>query len=352
LRTASRPFSSYPPPVAALLLILLLLGGCNEVDTGLTTMPAALGPQQLGVIINDRDPLSRRIAEYYVVKRRIPQRNQIHVSFEPGSAVMEPNRFHALKAQVDTAAPQTVEAYALAWTVPYRVGCMSITTAFAAGFSADFCAAKCTPTRSSPYYDSNSRRPFADFGWRPAMLLAGSSLEEVKALIDRGVASDFSNPPGTGYLVSTSDRQRNVRAWFYPGIKMMQGDRFRISLINADRLEYRDDIMFYFTGLARVAGLETDTFRPGAIADHLTSSGGKLNGSSQMSSLRWLEAGATGSYGTVTEPCAFVDKFPRPNVVIDRYLNGETLLESYWKSVAQPGQGVFIGEPLARPFAQ
>jgi hypothetical protein len=45
-----------------------------------------------------------------------------------------------------------------------------------------------------------------------------------------------------------------------------------------------------------------------------------------------------------------VDKFPRPNLVIDAYLNGETLIESYWKSVAWPGQGVFIGEPLATPF--
>jgi hypothetical protein len=32
------------------------------------------------------------------------------------------------------------------------------------------------------------------------------------------------------------------------------------------------------------------------------------------------------------------------------YLSGETLLESYWKSVAMPGQGLFIGDPLARPF--
>jgi hypothetical protein len=27
------------------------------------------------------------------------------------------------------------------------------------------------------------------------------------------------------------------------------------------------------------------------------------------------------------------------------------LLEAYWKSVAMPGQGLFLGEPLARPFA-
>jgi hypothetical protein len=33
------------------------------------------------------------------------------------------------------------------------------------------------------------------------------------------------------------------------------------------------------------------------------------------------------------------------------YLQGETLLEAYWKSVAMPGQGIFVGDPLARPFA-
>jgi len=49
---------------------------------------------------------------------------------------------------------------------------------------------------------------------------------------------------------------------------------------------------------------------------------------------------------------AFVEKFPRPDIVINRYLNGETLIEAYWKSVAWPGQGVFIGEPLARPFVE
>lgn len=33
-----------------------------------------------------------------------------------------------------------------------------------------------------------------------------------------------------------------------------------------------------------------------------------------------------------------------------RYLDGETLLEANWKSVAMPGQGLFIGDPLARPY--
>ena len=70
-----------------------------------------------------------------------------------------------------------------------------------------------------------------------------------------------------------------------------------------------------------------------------------------MSSLRWLEAGATGSYGTVVEPCNIPGKFPDPVVMMKHYLAGETLLEAYWKSVLMPGQGLFIGEPLARPYA-
>jgi uncharacterized protein (TIGR03790 family) len=109
--------------------------------------------------------------------------------------------------------------------------------------------------------------------------------------------------------------------------------------------------MFYFTGISQVSQLKSNRFLPGAIADHLTSFGGMLTDSHQMSSLRWLEAGTTGSYGTVVEPCNFPQKFPHPGVVMYYYLRGETLLQAYWKGVQQPGQGIFIGDPLARPFA-
>jgi len=32
-------------------------------------------------------------------------------------------------------------------------------------------------------------------------------------------------------------------------------------------------------------------------------------------------------------------------------MHGESLIEAYWKGVAWPSQGIFIGEPLAAPFA-
>jgi uncharacterized protein (TIGR03790 family) len=108
--------------------------------------------------------------------------------------------------------------------------------------------------------------------------------------------------------------------------------------------------MFYFIGAASVAGLDSNHFLPGAVGDHLTSYGGALTDGSQMSALRWLEAGATGSYGTVVEPCNLTAKFPNTGLMMRHYLAGETLVEAYWKSVAMPGQGLFIGEPLATPF--
>ena len=335
------------------LLLLNLLAACNagiETAPGNSIPPTGLGPQQLAVIVNDDDPLSRQITDYYVNRRHIPSDNIIHVDFKPGDKVMRPQIFRQLKAEIDRRTPAAVQAYALTWTAPYRVGCMSITTAFAAGFDKDFCGQGAKPTRTSPYFDSSSTRPFDDFGWRPAIMLAGSSFDTVKALIDRGIAADTSRPEGSAYLLSTTDRHRNMRARFYPGIHLLQADRFKIQSITGNTLRHREDVMFYFTGLAQVAGIDTNNYLPGALADHMTSTGGQLTDSRQMSSLRWLDAGATGSYGTVVEPYALVQKFPRPNIVIDRYLNGETLIEAYWKSVEWPGQGVFIGEPLAAPF--
>jgi len=226
---------------------------------------------------------------------------------------------------------------------------MSITTAFAFGFDRGFCAEGCKPTRPSPYYDARVARPFAQLKIRPTMAIAAVSFQQAKALIDRGVESDGSFPAGTAYLLSTSDKARNVRSVWYQAVQQLLEKRVNVRRLPEDALRDKNDVLFYFTGKSSVEGLDTLRFVPGAVADHLTSFGGMLTDSGQMSALRWLEAGATGSYGTVVEPCNMLQKFPHPAVVMDHYLRGETLIEAYWKSVAMPGQGIF-GEPLAAPF--
>ena len=310
----------------------------------------ALDRLQLAVVVNTLDPLSVRIGDYYAARRRISFQNYIKVSFPPRKTVLTHEEFDAIKAQVDRQTLPGVQAYALTWAAPYRVECMSITTAFAFGFDRAFCADGCKPTRISPYFDSPASLPFTQFKLRPTMSIAAVSLERAKALIDRGLESDGSFPSGTAYLVSTSDKARNVRSTWFPTVEQMFKSRLHVRLLREDALRDKTDVLFYFTGVAKVEALDTLRFVPGAVADHLTSTGGMLTDSGQMSVLRWLEAGATGSYGTVVEPCDMLPKFPHPAVVIDHYLRGETLIEAYWKSVAMPGQGIFVGEPLAAPF--
>ena len=106
-------------------------------------------------------------------------------------------------------------------------------------------------------------------------------------------------------------------------------DRFPVRVIESDDFPRLFDVMFFFTGAKSVPYLNRLEFLPGALADHLTSDGGILIGGSQMSIFGWIEAGATGSFGAVTEPCNFLQKFPDPVLAMMYYLNGETLIEAY-----------------------
>lgn len=304
------------------------------------------------MVINTNDPLSVRIGEYYAAQRRLSFQNILRIELPPGRSEITRQEFEEVKRQVDIKTLPMVQAFALTWTVPYRVECMSITSAFAFGFDPAFCEPGCGPTRPSPYYNSSARLPFAKTGIRPAMSIAATSFDQAKALIDRGVASDGSIPRGAAYLLSTSDAARNVRSALFANAQRRIDGRIPVHILKQDRLEHATDVLFYFTGMKSVDGLKTLRFVPGAIADHLTSGGGRIAepAGAQMSVLKWLEAGATGSYGAVVEPCNLPQKFPNPAVVADRYLGGDTLIEAYWKGVAMPGQGLFVGEPLAAPF--
>jgi uncharacterized protein (TIGR03790 family) len=332
-------------------LLALLCSLVWALPAGATVGPAPSGltASDLGLIINESDPLSVQIGDYYQRRRGVPLENVIRVRMTVAPSLSR-TEFARVWKEVQTKLPPHVQALALAWSQPFRVECMSITSAFAFGYSAGYCVEGCEPTAFSVYFDSSSHTPYKDFGIRPAMLVAGRTFEEARALIDRGFASDGTAPRGTAYLMDTSDSHRNARAGSFGFAKAMEGEGLGVQVLKADALKGRSDVVFYFTGVMRVADLKTNKFMPGALADHLTSLGGVLSGSDQMSSLDWLEAGATASYGTVVEPCNFPGKFPNIPIVMRHYLDGETAIESYWKSVMMPAQGVFIGEPLAAPY--
>ena len=328
----------------------LLTAACWLLAGLLSSAAQAIDHTQLAVIVNTADPLSVQIGEYYAERRKISFQNVIKVSFPPGKVALGREEFEVIKGIVDERTLRHVQAYALTWAAPYRVECMSITAAFAFGIDPTFCAQGCNITQVSRYFNSPSTLPFTQLKMRPTMSIAATTFEQAKALIDRGIASDGTQPSGSAYLLSTTDQARNVRSNTYPLVEQLIKGRVFGRAMRQNSVKFVDDVLFYFTGVVQVDGLDTLKFVPGAIADHLTSSGGNLTDSSQMSALRWLEAGATGSYGTVVEPCNLPQKFPSIPIVVGRYLQGETLIEAYWKSVQMPGQGIFIGDPLAAPF--
>lgn len=313
--------------------------------------------QELGLVINDADPYSVEVGEYYARRRNIPAEHVLHVTV-PMKPRLSEAELGELRAAVDRHFPAEVQALALAWTLPYAARCQSITGALAFGIDARLCAQTCDKAQISPYFNSPSVTPFKDFGWRPSMLLAARNVALAKQLIDRGVQSDHTlglrgAPAVEARYIATSDKARSVRAPLFPPPGEFHDKGVRITVQQTDKLEPATRLILLETGTPNLGRLNQLDWAPGALADHLTSSAGLLdNTGGQTTALAWLEAGATASYGTVSEPCNHLQKFPHPQLLLLHYLQGQTALEAYWKSVAWPQQGVFVGEPLAAPFAR
>jgi uncharacterized protein (TIGR03790 family) len=316
--------------------------GCANAET--------LSAERLGVLYNLDDASSQEVAFYYAAQRSIPKTNVVGVHLG-GENTLAPGVFAPLRLRALDQLPASVQSLALVWSRPFAVGCMAITTAFAAGYRSAFCESGCGLTAPNPLFDSDGWLPADTVGWWPAMLIPSDDAAAARALIERGMASDGTAPQGTVYLVRTRDTARNVRSASYGETESEFENRLPIIELGNPVEREIVGAIGYFTGAARVDEISHIHFLPGAVADHLTSTGGVLAGGKQMSAAAWLKQGATASYGNVSEPCNHLEKFPNISVLLHHYLRGETVIEAYWKSVAMPGQGLFIGEPLARPYA-
>ncbi|WP_232410909.1 TIGR03790 family protein [Methylophilus sp. 5] len=331
------------------------MAGAVDVSKKIPLRPSLLKPEDVAVIYNVNDAQSEEVARYYLQARQVPAENLIGVELprHAKDALTVPE-FEALKAQLD-ARLGNQQVLLLVWRTPFAVQCNSITSALTLGLDLNQCRKTCDPGRDSPYFNSPSLRPWADHHVRLSMLLPINSVDAAKALIDRGVLSEFSLNDADGYFLKTRDVARSKpREPFFPQDGMtIKSKKLTLHTLSQESIENQGSVMFYFTGQKQVDFMLTNTYLPGAIADHLTSSGGVLASyNAQMPASRWLDAGVTGSYGTVSEPCNYWQKFPHPQIIMAHYLSGETLIEAYWKSVKWPMQGVFVGEPLAKPYAR
>ena len=312
---------------------------------------------QIGLVINEDDPYSVAVGAHYLARRGLTEAQVLRVRV-PRKARLEREEFAALRLRIEEHFGPQVQALALAWRTPYAVQCQSITGALALGWQPGFCRSSCDAGPASPYFNHGTAQPFSRLGLRPSMLLAAADVAQARQMIDRGVASDGTlgrtfGTPSAAVFLRTPDAARNVRAPLFPEPGYLMARSLALRTLDAASAGRQEDVVLLMTGTARLERLDQFGFVPGALADHLTSYGGVLDGSGgQSTALEWIAAGATASHGTVSEPCNHLQKFPLPPLLLGHYLQGVTALEAYWKSVAWPLQSVFVGEPLAAPFAR
>ena len=343
------------------LLFVCLVGLAGLAAAGepvvVPRITARLTAQDIGLVINVNDPYSVEVGNFNIDARKLQPAQVLRVEL-PVRAELSVDEFQELDAQIKKFFGADTQALALAWSQPFAVDCNSITGALAMGFDRALCSKSCAPSRKSSYFNAYTARPFSDLQMRPTMLLAAKSVEMAQDLIRRGVASDHTlglrgSPPVNAHYLITFDTARSSRAPSFPPPGLLRDFGVDVHVEKSNVLKDVDRLLIYETGLAQVDKLDTLSWVAGGVGDHLTSYGGRLDDKSgQMSAIEWIASGATGSYGTVSEPCSHPQKFPHPQILLLHYVQGASLIEAYWKSVAWPQQGLFIGEPLAAPFAR
>jgi uncharacterized protein (TIGR03790 family) len=328
------------------------------------------GPLNVLVVVNAASRDSRALGAYYLEKHGIPQSHLCTIKAPPRAASISLAEFERdvrlpiLAHLANQGLAGQIHYLVLCLDVPSRVANDNgITSVLYYGYK------PATPGAPQCHVASNSVNQYygaetaytATAGWNRTnapipFLLTATDLETAKQVVDRGAASAGAFPEGAFCLYGSADAARNIRHRAYPVVARqfeLLGRGAWIDVNAAASPAPARPVLGYLNGLAHLpTNLAGAAFAPGAIAEHLTSCAGMIPEPclGQSSVWDWMRLGATASYGTVTEPCAFEVKFPDPMIAF-WYARGFTAGEVLAMSVRHPYQGIWVGDPLAAPFA-
>ncbi|KPJ71841.1 MAG: hypothetical protein AMS14_08940, partial [Planctomycetes bacterium DG_20] len=182
----------------------------------------------------------------------------------------------------------------------------------------------------------------------------GNSLREAVESLRRSAAADGTAPKGTVYFMQNSNVRSTTRAWaFRAAAETLKELGVAAEVLDGRLPTNKPDVAGAMIGTGvfdwKACG---STILPGAICEHLTSSGGVMTGRGGQTPLtEFLRHGAAGASGTVTEPMAIQAKFPLAFMHV-HYARGCSLAEAFYQSVAGPYQLLIVGDPLCRPWAK
>ena len=326
------------------------------------------------LVVNAVSRDSRQLGAYYAKRHGLPEANVCMVHVDPHKPSISPEDFDVcirrpvLEHLAREGLAGQIHFLVLSMDIPTRVNYFNSSTAtLFYGYKAR--PAEAPPCNIAPdsvnQYYAAERAYTSTAGWNATNMpivfsLTAPDLKTGKTVVDRAVASTEAPPPADGLfcLHGSGDKARNVRhrtygratqpfAW--TGVTGAVDVRLT-STVPPDR-----PVALYMGGFAVIPTNFPGAIRfiPGAIADHLTSCGGMVPDPclNQSTVWDWFRLGATVSYGTVAEPCAYEAKFPDPMIAF-WYGRGFTAGEALAMSVRNPYQGLFAGDPLAAPFAR
>jgi uncharacterized protein (TIGR03790 family) len=343
--------------------------GCIAALAAFVTFKLHAGGSGLNtiVIVNQASSNSCELANYYCQQRHVPPQNVLYINWIGGNTLWASNDLQSnlvtplLNMLAARQLTNQIEFLVLSMDIPFQTSVgstvngttsalfyglrmgngtdpLGVTNSYAATegvFGQD------TPLAGAPGYSFLTT------------MITSDSFAQAEKLVNRGVASDGTFPQQPVVLAQDSDTARNVRYPYFDNA-IFNVNVLGISSIlrtNTDSVWWPAGCMGYETGLANFS-VPDAMFVPGAMADSLTSYGGVIFGNnSQTSELAFIDAGAAGSYGTVSEPENDTQKFPNPQVYFYQ-ARGFSLAESYYQSINAPYLGLIVGEPLAAPFAQ
>lgn len=325
------------------------------------------------IVVNQNSTNSVQLGNYYREQRQVPPQNFLRASWTGGNIMWSSNDlattvYNPLMALLDSAQlTNQIDYVVLSMDFPYQVvaggsaAINSTTSTLFYGFKPDPNSSyNCAMAPGSTNFYAGSEGIFratppinATSNSFLVMMITCSNMDMGKQLVDSGVMGDFYFPTQTVYLTKGPDIDRNVRYWSFDNAIFNTRLRGNYSMV-------RTNVSFY-QGFPNIFGYQFGAywismagygFLPGSLVDNLTSYGGLMfqDAGGQLDVLAVLQAGATASYGCVDEPCNYLEKFPSPQAYFYQ-ARGFTVAESYYLSVTNPYQGLFVGEPLSAPFA-
>jgi uncharacterized protein (TIGR03790 family) len=341
----------------------------------------AQGGDNVLLVVNKNDAVSRQIGEYYRPRRSVPVKNVCYLSTTPEEEI----NWRVYEEQVERPIGECLKKAGLVDKVLYIVTTLGVplkVDGAGSGMSAERCSVDSELTLlygklkgqqyrragslPNPFYGKRDARfQHAAFPIYLVTRLAAYDLTDVKAMIDRSLAA---RNRGKFVIDLQSEKNDTGNDWLRTAAMLLPKDR--VVLDETGRVLYNQKEVIGYASWGTNDLMRTERWLhfewlPGAIAAEYVSTSARTfkRPPDTWKHTTWedkahyyastpqgligdvIHEGATGASGNTYEP--YLSACARPDYLLPAYHQGRNLVESYY--IALPflsWQGVVVGDPL------